>query len=121
MGLIKRKETKKMKRFKTAALLTLAITLFAAPLFAEGEASPELIAKGRDLFNNKEGLKVKFACILCHKGDKAIKKSDVDKVGEKLPSVINKYLTTKSKGAALAADSEEMKALAAYIKNEHSK
>jgi len=85
------------------------------------DVTPEMIAKGKALFDAKEGLGVKYACILCHKQDKAVKKSAVEKAGAKLPVVINKYITTKSKGKALAADSAEMKALEAYIRYEHSK
>lgn len=110
-----------MKSFKlilTSFILTAAVL---APLAYAADASSELIAQGRDLFNKKEGLGSKFACILCHKADKAIKLSDVNKAGEGLPAVINKYLTQKSKGPALAADSEKMKALIAYIKYEHAK
>lgn len=85
------------------------------------DVTPELIAKGKVLFETKDGLGTKYACILCHKADKAVKKSAVIKAGDKLPVVINKYITTKSKGKAIAADSEEMKALEAYIRYEHMK
>src|SRR5689334_20457516 len=89
---------------------------------AAGEApSADVIARGRELFNKKEGLNTKFACILCHQKDKAIKKVDVEKAGDKLPAVINKYLVEKAKGKALAPDSPDMQALAAYIRYEHSK
>jgi cytochrome c553 len=107
-----------MKRL-TFALLVFLIT--SAMAHAAETPSPELIAQGRDLFNKKEGLGAKFACILCHKADKAIKHSDVEKAGDGLPAVINKYLTQKSKGPALAADSEKMKALMAYIRHEHAR
>lgn len=63
----------------------------------------------------------KYACILCHQNEKVIKKSNLAKVGDKLPAVINKYLTEKAKGRAIPADSLEMKALMAYITCEHSK
>ena len=85
------------------------------------KAPAELIARGRDLFNNKEGLQVKYACIMCHKQNKAIKASAVRKAGDKLPAVINNYLAKKSKGKPLAEDSEQMKALMAYIRHEHMK
>ncbi len=114
-----------MKRFKLflfGMVLTAGLGIYA---WAEGmpveKPSAEIIAKGKELFNAKEGLKVKFACILCHKGEKAIKASSVEKAGDKLPNVINKYITQKSKGQALAADSAEMQALMAYIRYEHSK
>lgn len=115
-----------MKNFKHLIfffiLLAGAVSGFLIAAETPGDtASPELITQGRDLFNKKEGLKVKFACILCHKGKKAIKASHVAKAGDKLPSVINKYLTKKSKGKALAEDSPEMQALIAYIRNEHAK
>ena len=115
-----------MKNFKHLVFFFILLTglvsgfLIAAETAAD-TASPELIAQGRDLFNKKEGLKVKFACILCHKDDKAVKASHVAKAGDKLPVVINKYLTKKSKGKALAEDSPEMQALIAYIKYEHAK
>ena len=83
--------------------------------------SPELIAEGRELFNSIKGLSVKYACILCHKQEKAIKKSVLEKLGDQLPVVINKHITEKAKGPAIAADSEQMKALMAYIRYEHSK
>ena len=105
--------------------LVLSLVCFNAFLKANeilpSDVTPEMVAKGKELFNAKEGLKVKFACILCHKQDKAIKKADVQKVGDDLPAVINKYITTKAKGPALVADSEEMKALMAYVRYEHSK
>ena len=50
-----------------------------------------------------------------------IRISEVQKAGDQLPLVINKYLTGKAKGTALAPDSQEMKALVAYIRHEHSK
>ncbi len=116
-----------MKKLRIAGLLAVIMSAltFNACLYAAdalpADVTPELIAQGRELFNKKEGLKTKFACILCHKQEKAIKKASVEKAGDKLPTVINKYLTTKSKGAALAEDSQEMKALMAYIRYEHSK
>ncbi len=97
------------------------MVLSAVPAFAAEAPSPELLSQGRDLFNKKDGLGVKFACILCHQKEKAIKLSHVEKAGDGLPTVINKYITTKSKGAPLAADSEKMKALMAYIRFEHAK
>jgi cytochrome c len=99
----------------------LALLVLTSNAFAAETASPELVAKGRELFNTKAGLGVKFECILCHKNDKAIDKSAIAKAGDKLPAVINKYITGKSKGKAIAADSEEMKALIAYIQLEHSR
>ncbi len=112
-----------MKFLKISLLGLFLLTAFSFFAWAENPAdnSPELIAQGRELFNHKEGLKVKFACILCHKQEKAIKKSDVEKAGDKLPSVINKYITEKAKGQAIPADSDQMKALMAYIRYEHSK
>ncbi len=112
-------------RFLKISLFGLVLSA-SFGLFLQAEApaekpSAELIAQGRELFNHKEGLKVKFACILCHQQEKAVKKSSAEKLGDKLPVVINKYITGKSKGKALAADSQEMKALAAYILYEHSK
>ena len=100
-------------------------TTFCFFLWAENppadKPSAELIAQGRELFNHKEGLKVKFACILCHQQEKAIKKSSIEKIGDKLPVIINQHITEKSKGSAIPGDSQEMKALMAYIRYEHSK
>lgn len=113
-------------RFLKVVLFGLFLSVaFGVFLWAEnapaGKPSPELIAQGRELFNKKDGLKVKFACILCHQKEKVIKKSSLEKIGDKLPVIINKHLTEKSKGPAIAADSNEMKALMAYIRYEHSK
>lgn len=101
------------------AVLTIALIVFAGA--HAQEASPELIARGRELFNKKEGLSVKYACILCHQKDKVIRRSKLQPLGDKLPDVINKYIVEKSKGKPLAKDSQEMKALEAYILHEHSK
>lgn len=88
---------------------------------AEEPPSSELLAYGRELFNTKEKLGVKFACILCHKQEKAIKKLNVQKLGDKLPEVINVHILQKAKGAkALDPASQEMRALVAYITHEHS-
>ncbi len=87
----------------------------------EGKPSPELIAKGRELFNNKDGLGTKYACILCHQKEKAIKHSKVLQAGDGLPDLINKSLVDRAKGKSLDKNSEEMKALMAYILYEHSK
>ncbi len=117
-----------MNKVKIAGLVAIVFSFISLNVFLHAanetmppDVTPELMDKGRELFNHKEGLKVKFECILCHKQDKAIKKSDLQKAGDKLPAVINKYITEKAKGPALAADSEEMKALMAYIRYEHSK
>jgi cytochrome c len=113
---------KQFKLFLFGMVLTAGLGTY---VWAEGlpaeKPSAEIIAKGKELFNAKEGLKVKFACILCHKGEKAVSASAVQKAGDKLPTVINKYITQKSKGKAIAADSAEMQALMAYIRYEHSK
>ena len=87
----------------------------------ETKPSPELIARGEELFTKKEPLGVKYACIICHKQEKAIQRSKVDLAGDKLPDVINKYLIEKAKGTKpLPKESDEMKALAAFIKYIHS-
>ena len=103
--------------FASGGLIIFLLT----PLFAQERPSEELIAKGKELFNSKEGLGVKYACILCHKQEKAIKQATLRKIGDKLPVVINKHITEKAKGKAIPPDSEEMKALEAYIRYEHSK
>ena len=87
----------------------------------EDAPAPEVMARGRDLFNKKEAIKAKYACILCHQKDKTLERAKILKLGDQLPAVINKYLTKKSKGAPFPADSEDMKAIIAYIKYEHSK
>jgi len=118
-----------MKKNRILYLIVICAVGFLSgmgrPSFAqEPAARPEdsVIAQGRELFNSKEGLGVKYACISCHKGDKVIKKSMVAKLGDKLPSSINKYITGKAKGEkALEADSAEMEALMAYIRYEHAK
>lgn len=108
-----------MKRILFSFIL---LSAFASSLYAvETAPTPELLTQGRELFNKKEGLGAKFACILCHQKDKAIQKSKLEKIGDNLPVIINKYLTEKSKGPALAAESEKMKALMAYIRYEHAK
>jgi len=107
--------------FVLAVFALITFSICPSAVMAQEKPSEEQIALGRELFNTKEGLNAKFACILCHKKDKAVKKSHVEKAGDQLPNVINKYLTTKSKGPALAVDSEEMKALEAYIRYEHSR
>ncbi len=85
------------------------------------DVTPELMAQGKQLFNSKDGLHVKYACILCHQQEKAINKSTLEKIGGKLPVIINKHITEKAKGQAVSEDSQEMKALMAYIRYEHSK
>ncbi len=112
---------------KKNILSVIAFILFTAavssPLsYAADAPSADLVAKGKDLFTSKKGLAVKFECILCHKQPgKEIKKAHIAKLGDKFPSTINKYITTKSKGKAIAENSEEMKALMAYIQQEHAK
>lgn len=88
---------------------------------AEKAASPELIARGKELFTSTKSLGTKYACILCHQKEKVIKRSEILKAGDSLPDMINKYLLEKAKGAKpLDKNSAEMKALAAYILYEHS-
>ncbi|OGX05205.1 MAG: hypothetical protein A3G87_06740 [Omnitrophica bacterium RIFCSPLOWO2_12_FULL_50_11] len=79
-----------------------------------------MVAKGKELFDNKEGLNVKVACILCHKGSKALDPARISELGEGLPDVINSYIEKKAKGSALAKDSEQMKALEAYLRSGQS-
>ena len=117
----------RMNKLKIAGLIAIVFSSISLNAFLQAandipsDVTPELMAQGKELFNQKEGLKVKFACILCHKQDKAVKKSELQKIGDGLPAVINKYITEKAKGPVLAAESEEMKALMAYIRYEHSK
>ena len=88
---------------------------------AASAASADVVAQGRELFKKKEGLGAKFACILCHKKKKAIKRSVVEKLDDAaLAKVINKQSVAKSKGAkGIAEDGEQMQALIAYIRQEH--
>ena len=117
-------KTKVFALVASVILLTFGVFEFYSRSIAfavEKDASPELIAKGRELFNNKEGLGAKYACILCHQKEKTLKRSKVLQAGEGLPDLINKSLTEKAKGKSLDRNSEEMKALVAYITYEHSK
>lgn len=108
--------------FKTTALGLIAVFVLAGVLLAgsEEKSVPEFIARGEELFMKKEGLGVKYACIMCHKQEKAIQRSKVELAGDGLPDVINKYVLEKAKGKPLARDSEDMKALIAYVKYKHS-
>jgi len=111
--------------FFSALFITLVLWLGLVSKNAESapdeKPSPELIAKGRELFYAKEGLGTKYACILCHQKEKAIKRSKVLQAGDGLPDLINKSLVERAKGKSLDKNSEEMKALMAYILYEHSK
>jgi cytochrome c len=42
------------------------------------------------------------------------------KLGDKLPEAINGQLVKQAKGKSLPLDSEEIKALAVYIRHKHS-
>ena len=84
------------------------------------EEDPALVAKGKELFENKAGLNTKLDCILCHRGSKALDSARIAKLGDTLPDVINKYIVENAKGAAIARDSEEMKALVAYLRSGQS-
>src|SRR3989338_1702220 len=95
------------------SLLFFCVGIAGVAFAAEDEA---LVAKGKELFENKEGLGTKIACILCHKGDKAIPADKIQQLGDALPDTINTYVVEKAKGAALAKDSEEMKALEVYLR-----
>lgn len=108
-----------MKKILFTLLAVVCGVVWSGVVLAE-PPSADLIKQGEQLFNAKEGLGVKFACIMCHKGQKAVKKSEVEKLGATLPDVINEYIVKKAKGIAIAKDSDQMKALVAYIANEHS-
>lgn len=110
----------KLALFSFAAV-GLLVWVMNLPASAEDQPSPELLKFGKELFITKEKLGVKYACILCHQREKAIKKSALLKVGGKLPEVINLHILEKAKGSQpLAVESSEMKALMAYIRHEHS-
>lgn len=101
--------------------LLMLIFLSAPHSLAQEKPSAELLQKGKELFNKKlPGAKV--ACISCHRGAKVIKKSEISKLSaDQLPDVINKYVVKKSKGKPIAKDSDDMKALAAFIVHEHAR
>ena len=110
-------------RWLNLAVSMCALTLSCGQSFAaeSGDApSAELVERGKNLFTTSGALGGKFACILCHSGAKAIPRTKVAALGDRLPDVINRYILEKSKGKPIAKDSEEMKALAAYILHEHS-
>ena len=98
-----------------SAVLVLCFSI-SVPLMAADDGL--LVARGEELFQSKEGLNVKIACILCHKGAKALDPAKINALGDDLPNVINKYLVEKAKGTAIAADSEEMRALVAYLRSD---
>ncbi|MBI3999486.1 MAG: hypothetical protein HY351_02625 [Candidatus Omnitrophica bacterium] len=111
-----------MKRIWAGVFVVLATFVFynyvvPVSFAAEDEA---LAAKGKELFENKEGLNVKVACILCHKDSKALDPAKMNALGEALPDTINKYVVEKAKGATLAKDGQEMKALEAYLRSGQS-
>ncbi|HLD56110.1 MAG TPA: hypothetical protein VJA00_00665 [Candidatus Omnitrophota bacterium] len=101
------------------AVMMLFFSLFVTSI-AFAEEDPALVAKGKELFENKAGLNTKLACILCHKGEKALKPARITELGDALPDTINKYMVEKAKGTAIAKDSEEMKALMAYLRSGQS-
>ena len=108
-----------MRCLKYRGITLLSLFVFCTSVMGTAFAAEDeaLVAKGKELFNNKEGLGTKIACILCHKGDKAIPAAKAQQLGDALPDEINKYLVEKSKGTALAKDSEDMKALEAYLRS----
>ena len=114
------------KRHVLFFILFLLSGSIAASLAVSGDPggerpSPELLKLGKELFTTKDRLGTKYACILCHQKEKAIKKSSLAKLGDKLPEAINARLLKESKGTKpLARNSEEMKALEAYITHEQS-
>ena len=103
-----------MKRDRLFALIILGVLFLCLvnTSFADIQA---LKARGKELFTTKEALNTKLACVLCHQGSKALDPVKVKALGDTLPDVINKYVVEKAKGTALAKDSEEMKALVAYL------
>ncbi len=109
-----------MKREIFFSTIILCGFVLAGTYLRAEDPSAELIQEGKKLFTTKELLGAKYPCILCHKGQKAIKKSKIAGLGDKLSDVINKYLVQKAKGKPLAKDSRQMQALVAYIVHEHS-
>ncbi len=107
--------------FGMLALGAAGALAYAEPAGTAAKPSEEELKLGRELFNQKQPLEVKFACILCHQKEKAIKHDKAVQLGDKLPEVINLHITEKAKGSKrLDKESKEMKALIAYILNEHS-
>ena len=105
------------------ALSGWALVVLTAPVqgASEEKPSPELLKLGKELFNHtKANLGTKFDCILCHQKEKAIKREKVIKLGDGLADVINMHFVEKAKGKPIAKDGQEMKALEAYIRYEHS-
>lgn len=103
----------KYSRLVTLMMVLGVLSLCCAQIsFAEDEA---LKARGKELFTAKEGLNTKIACAMCHQGSKALDPAKVKALGDAIPDTINKYIVEKGKGTALPKDSEDMKALAAYI------
>ena len=100
--------------------LCLVLSFLFCFSVGSGFADGALVAKGKELFNAKEGLNVKIACILCHKDSKALDPAKMQALGDGLPDVINKYIVEKAKGEAIANDSEEMKALVVYLQSGQS-
>jgi len=108
------------RRHLLFSFLILPLFLLLGSLsLAEEKPPPDLIAYGEELFTTKK-LGVKYECLLCHKGEKAIPRTKVTALGDKLPDVINDHILKKSKGKPIAKDSQEMKALAVYITHKHS-
>ena len=104
---------------------SLKIGLVLVALFGLGMANvcfagedPALVARGKEIFENaKQNLNTKLDCIICHRGTKALDPAKMAALGDTLPDVINKYMVEKAKGTAIAKDSEEMKALMAYLRS----
>lgn len=106
--------------FRTWWVACVAFSVFIISLTARAANDEDLIAKGESIFTQTTQIGAKFNCILCHGANKAIRRSEVERLGDQLPDVINKYLTEKCKAKPLAKEGEEMKALAAYIRTKHS-
>jgi mono/diheme cytochrome c family protein len=106
-----------MKQTIKVFWVTVSLLFLGFVNFSYADEDPALAVRGKELFEKKEALHAKFSCVTCHRGSKAISAADAAGFGDGLPDVINKYLVQKSKGPALAKDSEEMKALTAYLRS----
>ena len=109
------KEKKMVALFMVLATLLLCLGVIGMSFASDDQA---LVSRGKELFTNKEGLNTKLACVLCHQGSKVLDPAKIRTLGDTLPETINKYIVEKAKGTALPKDSEDMKALEAYLRSD---
>ncbi len=87
-------------------------------------ADSKLIERGKQLFNDPQLGKTGSSCNTCHPNGKGLEKSAskkefsvMGKPVKSLEEVINFCITSAMKGKALDKNSQDMKALVAYIKS----